>query len=120
MLLNERILYLPWRLGITLLGIGVFPDNVPVPVVQFPGGIRISVGTVNLFHFSVGTTVDLSGGTMCPHTVVIQIFDAEEVVLVAGYPPLATTPAGRLDRILAEVPVHDVYFVNELFGDVVA
>ena len=50
------------------------------------------------------------------HSVVVDVFDTEEIVLVAAHSSLAPSPAHRLHRIFTYVPVHYIYLVNELFN----
>ncbi|MPN40690.1 hypothetical protein SDC9_188228 [bioreactor metagenome] len=57
---------------------------------------------------------------MCPHAVVVQVLDAEEIILVPGYPSLAPAPTGCLNGIFTQIPVHNVHLVDKLFGYVVA
>ncbi len=52
--------------------------------------------------------------------VFVFIFNTEKVVLVAGNPSLTATPANSFNRILPDVPVHHIHFMNKLFGNMVA
>ena len=120
MLLNERIFYRPFRLRIAFGGFWVFPDYISVVIVQFSGGIGIAVRAVDLLYFSVGAAVNLPCGAMGANTVIVQVFNAEEVILVAGYSSLTSAPAGSFHGVFAHIPVHNIHLVNELLYNVIA
>ena len=87
---------------------------------QFPGRVGIPFRAVDLFHLPVGATVYLPGRAVGTHAVLVEVLDAEKVVLVTGNPPLTASPATGFHGVLAQVPVHHVDLVNELLGDMVS
>lgn len=120
MFLHERVGYVPFRGGLPFGRVGILPDHLAVPVVQFSCRAGIPFRAVNLFHLPVGAAIYLPGRAVGTHPVLVEVLDAEKVVLVAGNPTLTATPATCLYGVLAQVPVHHVDLVNELLGDMVS
>ena len=68
----------------------------------------------------VAATCYLPGSTMGMHSVVIDIFNAEKIILVAGNPSLPSAPSHCFYRIFANIPVHYIYLMNKLFNYMIA